>query len=268
MHVPASHDQVYLISVPRDSLVSVPDYGEMKITEAFYHGSQGGGWTGGAQLVASTLHELTGLRFNGAAIINFSGFRKVIDELGGVEFCVDTPATSEHMVVANGQVMTIGEATRVGLSYERVRYEEGCQELEGWQALDYARQRKTLESGEGDYGRQRHQQQLLKAMAARATSRDVLTSISRLDGLVLAAGDALIVDTNGMPLADFVFTLKDVSVGDMVSLRTNNGDYHSTQVNGTSFELLSPESVDMFRAAANDTMAQFVLSHPDFVNPD
>jgi LCP family protein required for cell wall assembly len=268
LHIPSSHDQAYLISVPRDTWVTVPGYWDMKITEAFNAGSEnGGGRAGGARLVASVLHALTGLSFDGAAIVNFDGFQRIIDQLGGIRFCVDTAATSEHLVLVNGAPMGVGQAKREGhWDAQPIRYEEGCQELAGWQALDYARQRKTLASGEGDYGRQRHQQQLLTAMADAAISRDVLTNLGKLDSLVLAGGDALVVDTNGVPLADFVFTLRDIRVGDLVSLRTNGGDYHSAQIEGVSAEALSPESLEMFRAAANDTMAQFVINHPDFTN--
>ena len=268
LHIPASHDQAYLISVPRDTWVTVPGFWDMKITDAFNAGVEAaGGRAGGAQLVASVLRDRTGLTFNGAAIVNFNGFQKIIDELGGLRFCVDTAATSEHLVLVDGKPMAVGEARREGhWDAVPIRYEEGCQQLAGWQALDYARQRKTLESGEGDYGRQRHQQQLLTAMANAAISRDVLTNLRKLDSLVLAGGDALIVDTNQVPLADFVFTLRDVGIGDLVSLRTNGGDYHSANIEGVSAEALSPESLEMFRAAANDTMAAFILGHPDFVN--
>ncbi len=268
LHVPSSHDMAYLISVPRDTWVSVPGYWDMKITEAFYHGNLEGGWTGGARLVAESLHQLTGLSFNAAAIVNFGGFQKIIDEMGGLEFCVDTAAYSEHLVLVDGEPMGIGKARREGLAYEHVRYEEGCQHLEGWQALDYARQRKTLESGEGDYGRQRHQQQLLKAMADRATSGDVLADLGTLDRLILAAGDALIIDTNGVDLVDFAWTLRRVRPGTMISLRTNGGWFNSAQVDGQSAEMLNEVSLAMFRAAANDTMAAFVLDHPEVVNPN
>lgn len=266
LHVPSTHDQAYLISVPRDTWVSVPGYWEMKITEAFYHGNQDGGWTGGAQLVAQSLNQLTGLSFNAAAIVNFRGFEQIIDEMGGIEFCVEVAATSEHLVLVNGERMGIGQARREGLFYEQIRYEPGCQQLAGWQALDYVRQRKNLETDEGDYARQRHQQQLLQAMAKKATSADVMTNLGTLDRLLRATGDALILDTNQVDLASFAFTMRDVRPGDVVSLRTNDGWYNSAQKDGVSAEVLNELSLAMFQAAANDTMATFLLNHPDVVN--
>ncbi|HEY8473523.1 MAG TPA: LCP family protein [Natronosporangium sp.] len=269
LHIPSAHNEAYLLSVPRDTLVSVPGYWDMKITEAFDVGYEnGGGWSGGAQMIATILNSLTGLQFDGAAIVNFDGFKRIIDTLGGIEFCVDTPATSEHIVLVDGEPMGIGQARREGHYFEQVRYEEGCQTLEGWQALDYVRQRKNLEDGSSDYGRQRHQRQLIEAMAEQATSTDVLTNLSTLDSLILAAGDALIVDTNNADLADFVFTLKDIRPSNLISLQTNGGEFNSIQIDGKSYEQLTPESLEMFRAAANDSMALFVANHPEFVNQD
>ena len=102
LHIPASHDQAYLVSIPRDTEVKVPAFpkskypgGTAKATEAFFHGAQnGGGWAGGAQLMAATIKNLTGISFDGAAIIDFNGFRGVIDALGTVHLCVDQEVES------------------------------------------------------------------------------------------------------------------------------------------------------------------------------
>lgn len=273
LHIPSTHDEAYLMSVPRDTLVSVPGYWDMKITDAFEKGYEdAGGWSGGAQMVASLINDMTGLRFNGAAIVNFNGFKKIIDEMGGLEFCVDTEAYSEHLILVDGEPVGVGRARREGLYGEEIRYTVGCQEMAGWQVLDYARQRKTLASGEGDYGRQRHQVQMLQAMAAKATSSDVAKNLSTLDSLILAAGDALTVDTNDVPLADFAFTLRNLRPDNLTVLQTNGGDYQSEQVNIggelISVERLTPESIQMFQAAANDTLAQFIINNPDFLAPE
>lgn len=273
LHIPATHDEAYLMSVPRDTLVEPAGYSPMKLTDAFNIGyTNDGGWSGGAKIVASVIKDLTGLRFNGAAIVNFGGFKKIIDEMGGLEFCVDTEAYSEHLILVDGEPVGVGRARREGLYGDEIRYEVGCEQMAGWQVLDYARQRKTLASGEGDYGRQRHQVQMLRAMAAKATGSDVTKNLTTLDSLVLAAGDALTVDTNGVPLADFAFTLRNLRPNNLVMLQTNGGDYQSDQVNiggeQVSVERLTPESVEMFQAAANDSIAQFIVNHPEFLAPE
>jgi hypothetical protein len=105
-------------------------------------------------------------------------------------------------------------------------------------------------------------------MADQATSGDVLANVTTLDGLIRATGDALIVDTNGVELVDFAFTLRKVRPGDMVSLRTNEGWYNSASIDGVSAEVLTDQSLAMFQAAANDTMAEFLIDHPDAANTD
>jgi LCP family protein required for cell wall assembly len=269
-HIPASHDQAYLLSVPRDTWVDVPAFdksgyrgGQAKVTEAFFFGSQNGaGRAGGAELVALTLKRLTGLSFNGAAIIDFGGFKRVIDAIGGVDMCVDHKVTSAHMRLVDGKPMWLADARKLG-GGSPVTYRVGCRHMPGWQALDYSRQRYGLPGG--DYDRQRHQQQLVKAMVKGMMSKGVVTNPVKLDKVLRAAGKAFTLDTGGVGLADFIFTLKGVAANDLVMLRTNAGKFNSAKIQGESAEALTEESRQMFAAAKDDRLAEFVLSHADWV---
>jgi anionic cell wall polymer biosynthesis LytR-Cps2A-Psr (LCP) family protein len=133
--------------------------------------------------------------------------------------------------------------------------------MEGWEALDYSRIRKSLD--DGDYGRQRHQQQLIKAMAKKASSSGVLTDINKIQALTKAVGQSMILDTKGRPLIDFLFSMKDLASADLVLLKTNAGWFNST---GSGGEALSQGTMQMFTAAKNDQLGQFVLLNPEFVN--
>lgn len=269
-HVPATHDQAYLLSVPRDTWVDVPAFpksgyggGHAKVTEAFFHGSQNGaGRAGGAELVALTLKRLTGLSFNGAAIIDFNGFKRVIDAIGGVDMCVDHKVTSAHMRLVDGKPMWLADARKLG-GGSPVTYHVGCRHMPGWQALDYSRQRYGLPGG--DYDRQRHQQQLVKAMVKGMMSKGVVTNPVKLDKVLRAAGKAFTLDTGGVGLTDFIFTLKGVAANDLVMLRTNGGKFNSAKIQGESAESLTEESRQMFAAAKADRLAEFVLTHADWV---
>ncbi|WP_344170050.1 LCP family protein [Pilimelia columellifera] len=270
LHIPASQDQAYLVSVPRDTFVDIPAFpktgfggGRHKATEAFFYGAQnGGGREGGAQLVAKTLNKMTGVRFDGAAIIDFSGFIRVINALGGVRMCVDHQVQSIHMQLVDGKPMWNNEARAAG-GGKPVIHKKGCREMAGWEALDFSRQRYGLPNG--DYDRQRHQQQLVKAIAKEATSKGVATDLGKLDRVIKAAGSTLMLDTGGVPIADFAFTLKDVAANDLILVRTNAGTFHSTNVNGQSAEALSPESMQMFHAVRDGTLAEWLISHPHFI---
>lgn len=269
LHIPASHDQAYLISIPRDTEVQVPAFtksgypgGTSKATEAFFHGAQhGGGWAGGAQLMAQTIKNLTGISFDGAAIIDFNGFKGVIDALGSIRMCVKQEVESKHMSFVDGKVMWNAEAKKTGKARTPVVHKKGCREMKGWEALDYSRQRYGLRNG--DYDRQQNQQQLIKAMAKKAMADGVMTNPLKLNSLMKAAGKAFVLDTGGTPVADFIFTMRGVAANDLVLLRTNDGTFNG---NGQGREQLKPISREMFAAVKRDRLAEFILNNPSVVN--
>ncbi|MFB6394001.1 LCP family protein [Polymorphospora lycopeni] len=268
LHIPATHDQAYLISIPRDTEVTAPAFpksgfqgGVGKITDMFHAGAQNGGeWSGGAQLVAQTIKNFSGITFNGAAIIDFSGFKGIIDALGSVRMCVDQEVESIHMLTRerDGYPVYISDKERhSGEKLNPVVYKKGCREMKGWEALDYSRQRYGLDNG--DYDRQKNQQQLVKAIAKKAVDSGAMTNPMKINELMKAAGEAFVLDTAGTPVADFVFTLRGVAANDMVMLRTNGGTFNG---NNSGREALQPISLEMFEAVKNDRLAEFVMNNP------
>jgi LCP family protein required for cell wall assembly len=268
LHIPAAHDRAYLVSIPRDTEMRVPPFakssypgGLAKANEAFFYGAQhGGGWAGGAQLMAQTIKANTGMSFDGAAIIDFNGFKSVIDALHGVHMCVDQRVRSHHMVWVGGRPTYLADARRSGKPQKPIWHEVGCKDMAGWEALDYSRQRYGLKNG--DYDRQRHQQQLIKAIGKKASSTGVLTNPFRVNQVIKAAGRALVLDTGGVPITDFVFGLGGVASKDMVLLRTNNGTFAG---NRRGRETITPESRAMFTALRLDRLADFVAAHPGVI---
>jgi LCP family protein required for cell wall assembly len=165
VHIPTSLDRAYLISIPRDLRVAIPPYAPAsfagtvgKINSSFEYG---GGGSGGVQLLSETLTQLTGLTFDGAAVIDFGGFDRVVGDLGGVNMCLDEGVTSIH----TGHV-----------------FHAGCQYLTAKQALDYLRQRETLPGG--DFDRERHQQQFLQAIFSAAFANGLASNPVKIDSLI------------------------------------------------------------------------------------
>ncbi|MEV5611101.1 LCP family protein [Streptomyces sp. NPDC052225] len=154
----------YLISIPRDSYVSIPGHGKNKINAAYA--------LGGAPLLTRTVEQATGLRMDHYAEINFLGLVNVVDALGGVTLCV-----------ADG-----------GLHDEKsgADFDAGCQTMDGVQALQYARARYS--DPQGDLGRVERQQQLVNAIADKALSPAVLIPPWKLIPFLSASLDALTVD--------------------------------------------------------------------------
>jgi LCP family protein required for cell wall assembly len=266
LHINAAHNKAYLLSIPRDTLTPIPAFAKSKFTgskgdkinSAFEFGSRNNiGRTGGFELLANTVSQLTNLKFDGGAIINFDGFTSIVTALGGVNMCIDERTTSwDHD--GNGNELRPGHKAMV--------YEVGCRKLVPWQALDYVRQRKSIP--DGDYGRQRHQQQFIKAVAKDALSQG-LTDPIKLNRLLGAAGQALTVDRGAGSLTDWLFVLKSFKVEEMTVLLTNAGQYASvTCPDGSSCQVLNNDSKAMFAAAISDGLPAFIAAHPKFVGGD
>jgi LCP family protein required for cell wall assembly len=269
-HVNAAHDQAYLISIPRDLVVTIPPYpktgyrgGRDKINAAFAYGSQeNAGRKGGVELLGLTIkRNFEGITFDAGAIVDFGGFQSVVKALGGVDMCIDTRVESLH--VGTDKKGNFLAPSRGG---KPVVYEPGCRHLAPWQALDYVRQRHGLPNG--DYDRQRHQQQFLKAILAEAKKQGVAKNPVKLYQIMKATGSALTVDTRGLKVEDWMFAMSGVVDGEIVMLKTNAGKVNPTVFGNESAEGLSTDSADMFRAVKDDSLAQFVTTHPDFVSTD
>lgn len=237
--------EAQLISIPRDLMVDIPEFpqsdfngGEDKINAAFEHG---GGGSGGVQLLSATLNRLTGVRFDGAAVIDFGGFKQVIDLLGGVELCVDTRVKSIH----TGHV-----------------FRPGCHQMTGAQALDYSRQRYGLPGG--DYDRQRHQQQLLKAIFNRAIDRGITHNPIVLDQFVRAVGHSLTVDTGQTSLTDLLLALRNLRPDRLTGIRVPS---HPTQINDVSYVRLDDDADSLFDALRDGDLGAWAAANPRWVNP-
>jgi LCP family protein required for cell wall assembly len=282
LHIPASHDQAYLVSIPRDWRVPIPAYGKTgfrgntdKINAAFSAGYRGNGSelekrARGVDLLARTLHDATGIRFNGAAIIDFPGFEAVVRQLGGVNMCVDQRATSIHLAEdSKGRYRKVWYSETRGIQGLRQGehayvHEPGCRRMPAELALDFARIRKSLPNG--DYDRQRHQQQLIRAIAKEATSKGVLANPIKLNNVIKSAGRAFVLDTQGVRIEDFLFTLRNLSPTDLVTIKTNAGKVNPLRINGVEYEQLSADSMEMLAAVRTGRLPDFLLNHKQFIS--
>ena len=242
VHVPAGMRQAYLISIPRDLLVAIPPAagyggGQDKINAAYEHG---GGGEAGTRLLSATLTRLTGIRFDGAALVDFSGFQQVIDLLGGIQMCVDTQVRSIHT---------------------KTLFTPGCQQMNGARTLDYVRQRYDLPGG--DYDRQRHQQQMLRAVLDKAGETHLRTDPVKLDQVLRAVGGSLTVDTNGVPVEDLVFALRSLPAD---ALRGVQVPSYPQTIDSVSYVLLDNGGGGLFDALRGTRMPQWAGANPRWVN--
>jgi LCP family protein required for cell wall assembly len=128
---------------------------------------------GGPACTIKTVEKLTHIRVNHFVVIDFNGFRKMVDALGGVEVCVpkDVNDTTGH-----------------------INLPAGTYNVKGNQALDYVRVRHDI-SNNGDIGRMKRQQTFLASMANKVVSAGTLANPIRLVRFLDAATKSLTTDT-------------------------------------------------------------------------
>ncbi len=154
----------YVVSIPRDSWVPIPGYGDGKVNWAYYFG--------GPTLAIRTVEKLTGVRIDHVAIIDWAGFRAVTDALGGVT--VDIPVTSYDPA-------------------NHITWTAGSHHLDGAQALLYVRDRYGLASG--DFDRERRQQYFLRAVFKQLRKEGKLTNPLQTSSVLRALTGAVSVDS-------------------------------------------------------------------------
>jgi polyisoprenyl-teichoic acid--peptidoglycan teichoic acid transferase len=282
VHVPENMQDAYVFSIPRDLVVDIPAFpktgfrgGRAKINAAMSYGSEVGNGqhdvAQGFSLLAKTVSQLTGIKtFDAAAIINFGGFRKIVDAMDGVTMVIDQDVRSEHLQ-PNGQgrprsaaCASRNSACDHPYTGPRKEYKKSDkpQHLEGWEALDYVRQRYGLPNA--DYDRQRHQQQFIKAMAEQALSKDVVTNPAKLDRVLRAAGDSLIFDGGGNDVVDWGLALRNIRPANMTLIKLPG----RSVITGGRYrgEALASSADDFFASIRGGTTANFLLENPTFIN--
>ncbi|MGX4653446.1 LCP family protein [Micromonospora sp. SCSIO 07396] len=194
-HVPEGGASAQLVSIPRDTWVHVPAsrngrHGnrDAKINAAF-------AW-GGVPLLVQTVEEFTKVRIDHVVMVDFAGFKEIVDALDGVQIDVERSFTSTHSLNADG----------------RREFVKGRQTMDGATALDYARERFAFP--DGDFARIRHQQQLIRAVLDKAASGGLLTSPARLDDFLRATADAVTVDKT-LSLVDLSTELRHLRGGNL-----------------------------------------------------
>ncbi|RFU87916.1 LytR family transcriptional regulator [Streptomyces triticagri] len=195
VHLSADRSNMSVISMPRDTLVEVPQCRDEK-NDKTYPASNGRMMTnetlgrGGAACTVLTWEKLTGIRINHFMMVDFAGVVSMADAIGGVPVCVDANIHSRD-----------SQGHGSGL-----RLEKGTTNIKGEQALQWLRTRYGFEDG-SDIGRAKAQHMYMNSMVRELRENATLSNPGRLRSLAEEATDALTVDTG----LDSVAKLYDLS---------------------------------------------------------
>ena len=156
-----------MLSVPRDELVQIPGYGQNKINAAFSYG--------GVKLCLQVLKQFLGIPINDFVYVDFTGFEKVVNKLGGAYLMIDTRYYNNT-------------ATD---DWASIDLEPGYQLLDGAQTLAFVRFRHDQN---GDFTRILRQQMFLRALKRELAASATLTSFPRLLSAAATMSHYLVTD--------------------------------------------------------------------------
>ena len=223
LHVPASHTNIYAISILRDSWVDIPGHGMNKINSALA--------LGGIPLMVQTVEALLDVRMDHVAAVSFEGFRGVTDALGGVT--VDNAVQFD----ADGHSFAVG-----------------AQVLDGDEALAYVRGRS--EFPDGDAQRVKNQQAYIKGVLRGVLTPETLLNPTTLTSLVSSITPFIQVD-EGLDsgyLTGLALDLRSVRSGDVV-FSTAPVSGPATSDDGQAILNLDPAGMDALeQALKSDTL--------------
>ncbi|MDV3129432.1 LCP family protein [Mycobacterium sp. 21AC1] len=213
VNIPANRERVVAVSFPRDLAITPtecepwnpetatygplydeesgtygPDevYTETKLNSAFAFG--------GPKCLVKVIQKLSGLSINRFMAVDFAGFAKMVDALGGVEVCSTTPLEDYEL----GTVLP----------------NAGRQMVDGHTALNYVRARQVTTEYNGDYGRIKRQQLFLSSLLRSLISKDTFFSLNKLNNVVnMFIDDSFVDNIRTKDLVDLGQSVQGVNAG-------------------------------------------------------
>ncbi|MDJ0753734.1 MAG: LCP family protein [Ardenticatenaceae bacterium] len=158
-----------MLSVPRDLYLYIPGWIESRINTAYAHGNAVKYPGGGVKLLKDTILYNFGIPIHYYAKVDFAGFEQIVDAIGGIEI-INSCNLRDWQLKEPGLDINIEE------NWVMVTLEPGVHEMGGFEALWYARSRRTT----SDFDRGRRQQQVLQAIFNKAVDLDLLTQLPTL----------------------------------------------------------------------------------------
>ncbi|OBF23811.1 LytR family transcriptional regulator [Mycobacterium kubicae] len=248
VNIPANRKRVVAVSFPRDLAINPiqceawnPDthkygpiydekkgtwgprmvYTETKLNSAFSYG--------GPKCLVKVIQKLSGLSINRFIAVDFVGFARMVEALGGVEVCSTTPLRDYEL----GTVLA----------------HAGRQVIDGPTALNYVRARQVTTESNGDYGRIKRQQLFLSSLLRSLLSNDTLMNLNKLNDVVnLFIGNSYVDNIRTQDLVTLGQSLQHMAAGHVTFVTVPTG---VTDQNGDE----PPRTADMkalFASIIND----------------
>jgi LCP family protein required for cell wall assembly len=244
LHLAAGRDSATAVSLPRDLMVDVPGCRrpDGSRTEPTFAQFNYAFEAGGSACSIRTVEKLTGVRVDHHVVVDFQGFKKLVDALDGVEVCLRKPVDDKDA---------------------RLKLPAGRVTLDGEQALGYVRARKSLGDG-SDTDRMDRQQRFLGALVNKVQSNDVLLNPVKLYPVLDAATSSLTTDPDLASLRglyNLVRGLRDIPT-ERVQFLTVPRESYAGDANRD--QLVEPDAEKLFtRLRTDEPVAIVAGNRPD-----
>ncbi len=210
LHLSADRRRAYGVSIPRDAMVERPDCrskdgkstvpgGRTQFNAAYA--------VGGPGCTIKTVQAITNIKIDHYVVINFAGFKDMVNAINGVRVCVPEEVNDN-----------------VG----HIHLPAGTYKVTGEQALDYVRVRHDIGIANGDIGRMKRQQSFIAAMVEKVVSKGTLTNPARLYRFLNAATKSLTTDSGFAhlrELASLGTSLKNIGLDNVQFITVPNEAY-------------------------------------------
>jgi polyisoprenyl-teichoic acid--peptidoglycan teichoic acid transferase len=215
--VDPKNQKVSLLSIPRDTRVQIAGRDIDKITHAHNYGLNS---------TIMTVEDFLDMKIDYYALINFNGFQEIVDTLGGITIDVEKNLTFRDRI------------TNTQFSLKK-----GTQQLTGIQALNYARYRGDYE---GDFGRNRRQQQVIKTLLDETMN---IRNITKINGILKNLGENVETDMDFEVLAKTLTKMKNISGKDVYSIPMKA---YPTTIDRVSYVTVDPQSLEKVKTYMKD----------------
>ncbi|HSW79842.1 MAG TPA: LCP family protein [Candidatus Saccharimonadales bacterium] len=223
--IDTQNDKAFMISIPRDLYVHIPNNGYAKINEAYedgqaQHFSESGYAPGGMGLLEETVSQKFGVPIDYYALVNYSAFRDAVNAVGGITVNIQSDSPSG---LYDPSIDWTTHGPLVHLS-------NGPHNLNGQQALDLARARGDAYGAygfpRGDFDRTMHQRQMLTALAAKALSAGVIANPLKVGSLFDAISHNVQTDFHLNEARRLNDIMKKIPQSSIQSASLNSADFN------------------------------------------
>ncbi|WP_086825150.1 LCP family protein [Streptomyces sp. NRRL B-24572] len=232
LHLAAGKSSATAVSLPRDLMVTIPSCRKADGTRTREQFAQFN-WAfefGGTACTIRTVEKLTGIRVDHHMVIDFRGFKKMVDAVDGVEVCLKEPVDDTDA---------------------KLKLPAGRQTLHGEQALGFVRARKSIGNG-SDTERMDRQQQFLGALVNKVQSDGVLLNPTKLYPVLDAATKAITTDPGLDSLKDLYDLARAMRAIPTAKVQFLTVPRRSYRYDANRDELVQPAASELFKQLRED----------------